>query len=49
MEFRNNNEAWIEASKQGFPAFVLDLSCSLSCYDITFEATKTSVEFKVGL
>lgn len=29
-----------------YPAFFLDLSCPLSSYDITFEATKTSVEFK---
>ncbi|XP_024392916.1 DNA mismatch repair protein MLH3 isoform X3 [Physcomitrium patens] len=32
--------------KAAYPAFVLNLSCELSEYDITFEATKTYVEFK---
>lgn len=35
------------SSKKAYPAFVLNLSCQLSEYDITFEATKTYVEFKV--
>lgn len=33
--------------RRAYPAFVLNLSCQLSDYDITFEATKTYVEFKV--
>ncbi|KAG0629472.1 hypothetical protein M758_1G106400 [Ceratodon purpureus] len=32
--------------RRAYPAFVLNLSCQLSDYDITFEATKTYVEFK---
>lgn len=35
------------SNKKAYPAFVLNLSCPLSEYDITFEATKTYVEFKV--
>ena len=35
------------ARKQMHPAFVLDLTCPLSEYDITFEASKTIVEFNV--
>lgn len=34
--------------KHLFPAFVLNLICPLSEYDITFEASKTLVEFKVN-
>eukprot|EP00250_Pteridium_aquilinum_P024621 c29344_g1_i1 orf=128-2314(+) len=34
------------ASKHVYPMFLLNLQCPLSWYDITFEATKTSVEFK---
>eukprot|EP00897_Mesotaenium_endlicherianum_P010818 jgi/Mesen1/9765/ME000007S09832 len=34
------------AIKVAHPAFVLNLSCPLSQYDITFEASKTYVEFK---
>lgn len=30
------------------PAFVLNMTCALSDYDITFEPSKTLVEFKVG-
>lgn len=33
--------------RRAYPAFILNLSCQLSEYDITFEATKTYVEFKV--
>ncbi|KAI5079106.1 hypothetical protein GOP47_0006777 [Adiantum capillus-veneris] len=32
--------------KQALPMFLINLHCPLSTYDITFEATKTSVEFK---
>jgi len=35
------------SGRQAYPAFILNLSCQLSDYDITFEATKTYVEFKV--
>lgn len=47
-ELGNPSEGWMPSapSKQVLPAFLLDLSCPLSYYDITFEATKTLVEFK---
>jgi hypothetical protein len=35
--------------RRAYPAFVLNLSCRPSDYDISFEATKTYVEFKVLL
>ena len=35
--------------RRAYPAFVLNLSCQLSEYDISFESTKTYVEFKVRL
>lgn len=35
--------------RQTYPAYVLNLSCPPSKYDITFESTKTYVEFEVVL
>lgn len=35
------------SGRQAYPAFVLNLRCQFSEYDITFEVSKTIVEFKV--
>jgi DNA mismatch repair ATPase MutL len=34
------------SGRQAYPAFVLNLRCQFSEYDITFEVSKTIVEFK---
>ncbi|KAH7431260.1 hypothetical protein KP509_08G039800 [Ceratopteris richardii] len=36
----------LATAKQVYPMYLINLHCPLSTYDITFEATKTAVEFK---
>lgn len=47
VESKRIEKVGTSLGRRRYPAFVLNLSCQPSDYDITFEATKTYVEFKV--
>jgi hypothetical protein len=38
----------VGSSRQLFPEFILQMTCPYSDYDVTFESSKTLIEFKVG-
>ncbi|XP_031093801.1 uncharacterized protein LOC115998375 isoform X3 [Ipomoea triloba] len=44
--FNIGSQSEKQSRSQICPAFILNLNCPKSCYDLTFEPSKTSVEFK---
>ncbi|XP_019182752.1 PREDICTED: DNA mismatch repair protein MLH3 isoform X2 [Ipomoea nil] len=44
--FNIGSQSEKQSRPQICPAFILNLNCPKSCYDLTFEPSKTSVEFK---